>query len=162
MEIYFRKVNANAITPSRAHDWDAGYDLYSCENVSISPMERKSIPIGIEIQIPTGCYGRIAPRSGLAVRSGIDVLAGVIDCGYRDEIKVVLINLNLPQILFTDKNNKRAVTSASLFGDKNRYDINAGDRIAQLIIEKCYYPAWKEQEDLTDQKRSGGFGSTGI
>ena len=162
MEIYFRKVRPNAITPFRAHDWDAGYDLYSCENVSLSPMERKTISIGIEIQIPTGCYGRIAPRSGLAIRNGIDVLAGVIDCGYRDEVKVVLINLNLPQILFTDKSNKRAMTSAGLFGDKSRYDIASGDRIAQLIIEKCYYPAWKEQENLTDQRRSGGFGSTGI
>ena len=162
MDIKFRKVRPNAIAPSRAHSWDAGYDLYACENVSIHPMERKLIPVGIEIEIPTGCYGRIAPRSGLAVRSGIDVLAGVVDCGYRDEVQVVLINLNLPDILLKNPNDKRGITNAALFGDKNRHDIAAGDRIAQIIIEKCHYPAWIEQETLTDQGRNCGFGSTGI
>ena len=162
MDIKFRKVRPNAIAPSRAHSWDAGYDLYACENVSIHPMERKLIPVGIEIEIPTGCYGRIAPRSGLAVRSGIDVLAGVVDCGYRDEVQVVLINLNLPDILLKNPNDKRGITNAALFGDKNRHDIAAGDRIAQIIIEKCHYPAWIEQETLTEQGLNGGFGSTVI
>tara|TARA_Y100000004_G_C8866684_1_gene391432 strand:- start:271 stop:759 length:489 start_codon:yes stop_codon:yes gene_type:complete len=162
VEIYFRKVRPNAIAPTRAHSWDAGYDLYSCEDISIGPMERKLIPVGIEIEIPTGCYGRIAPRSGLAVRAGIDVLAGVIDCGYRDEVQVVLQNLNLPEVLFKNPSDKRGHTNTALFGDKNRHDIVAGDRIAQIIIEKCYYPAWIEQETLRDQDRSGGFGSTGI
>jgi len=162
VEIYFRKVRPNAIAPTRAHSWDAGYDLYSCEDISIGPMERKLIPVGIEIEIPTGCYGRIAPRSGLAVRAGIDVLAGVIDCGYGDEVQVVLQNLNLPEVLFKNPSDKRGHTNTALFGDKNRHDIAAGDRIAQIIIEKCYYPAWIEQETLRDQDRSGGFGSTGI
>ena len=72
------------------------------------------------------------------------------------------MNLNLPQILFANRDDKRAMTAASLFSDKNRYDISAGDRIAQLIIEKCYHTTWKEQEVLTDHKRNGGFGSTGI
>ena len=162
MQIYFRKVRPNAIAPTRAHSWDAGYDLYSCEDISIGPMERKLIPVGIEIEIPTGCYGRIAHRSGLAVRAGIDVLAGVIDCGYRDEVQVVLQNLNLPEVLFKNPSDKRGYTNTALFGDKNRHDIVAGDRIAQIIIEKCYYPAWIEQETLRDQDRNGGFGSTGI
>jgi len=161
VEIYFRKVRSNAVTPTKAHEWDAGYDLYACESVSVGPMERKLIPVGIEIEIPTGCYGRIAPRSGLAVRAGIDVLAGVVDCGYRDEVKVVLQNLNLPEFLFKNPNDRKGHTSTALFGDKNRYDIAAGDRIAQIIIEKCYYPSWKEQEVLTEHKRKGGFGSTG-
>ena len=162
MQIYFRKVRPNAIAPTRAHSWDAGYDLYSCEDISIGPMERKLIPVGIEIEIPTGCYGRIAPRSGLAVRAGIDVLAGVIDCGYRDEVQVVLQNLNLPEVLFKNSRDKRGHTNTALFGDKNRHDIAAGDRIAQIIVEKCYYPAWIEQETLSGQDRNGGFGSTGI
>ena len=161
MEIYFKKVRSNAVTPTQAHAWDAGYDLYACESASVGPMERKVIPIGVEIEIPTECYGRIAPRSGLAVKSGIDVLAGVIDSGYRDELKVVLINFNLPQILFNSQ-NKRAATTASLFGDKNRHDISAGDRIAQIIIEKNYPVDWKESEELLDSQREGGFGSTGF
>ena len=96
------------------------------------------------------------------MRSGIDVLAGVVDCGYRDEVQVVLINLNLPDILLKNPNDKRGITNAALFGDKNRHDIAAGDRIAQIIIERCFYPAWIEQETLTEQERNGGFGSTGI
>ena len=96
------------------------------------------------------------------VKAGIDVLAGVVDCGYRDEVKVVLQNLNLPEFLFKHPNDKRGLNASALFGDKNRHDIAAGDRIAQIIIEKCYYPAWIEQETLTEQGRNGGFGSTGI
>ena len=148
--------------PTKSHSWDAGYDLYACEDTTISPMERKLIPIGIEIEIPTGYYGRIAPRSGLAVRSGIDVLAGVIDCGYKDEVKAVLINLNLPEILFKNPNDKRGITTSNIFGDKNRYDIAAGDRVAQIIIEKCHCVSWMLQEELNTHNRNGGFGSTGV
>ena len=148
--------------PNKAHAWDAGYDLYAAESLSIGPMERKVVHIGIEIELPTGYYGRIAPRSGLAVKSGIDVLAGVVDCGYRDEIRVVLINLNLPQILFANQNDKRGITNTRLFGDKNRHDINVGDRIAQLIVEKCHNVTWLEGDDLSQTDRKGGFGSSGF
>ena len=163
VEIYFKKTSPNATTPTKTHAWDAGYDLYSCESASILPMERKVICIGIEIEIPTGFYGRIAPRSGLAVRAGLDTLAGVIDCGYRDEVKVVLINLNLPQVLLNNQNDKRAMSTTMLFGDKNRYDISSGDRIAQIIIERCHEATWREKESLDKHsQRNGGFGSTGI
>ena len=162
MEIHFKKIRNNAVIPTRARKWDAGYDLYAAESLIIAPMERKVVPIGIQIEIPAGYYGRIAPRSGIAVKDGIDVMAGVIDSGYRDEIGVVLVNLNLPQVLFTNKNDKRAITTSSMFGDKNRFDIVEGDRIAQIIIEKCHYITWKEQEDLSETDRGGGFGSTGI
>jgi len=70
--------------------------------------------------------------------------------------------LNLPEVLFKNPSDKRGHTNTALFGDKNRHDIAAGDRIAQIIIERCYYPAWIEQETLRDQDRNGGFGSTGI
>ena len=97
MEIFFKKLHPNAKPPSSAHTWDAGYDLYACEPTSVAPMERKVISIGISIEIPIGYYGRIAPRSGLAAKKGVDVLGGVIDGQYRDEIRVILINLNLPE-----------------------------------------------------------------
>ena len=162
MEIHFKKLKDNAKMPSRAYKWDAGYDLYATESLSLGPMERKIVPIGIKVEIPTGYYGRIAPRSGLAIKAGIDVLAGVVDCGYRDEIKVVLVNLNLPQILFANKDDKRSLTNARMFGDKNRHDIAEGDRIAQLIVEKCHHVTWLETEDIDDTDRKGGFGSSGF
>jgi dUTP pyrophosphatase len=97
---------------------------------------------GIQIAIPEGYYGRIAPRSGLAVKHGIDVLAGVVDSGYRGEVGVVLQNLGLMD-----------------------FEYREGDRIAQLIIEKCHDVEWEEvesEEDLVSSERGeGGFGSTG-
>ena len=92
MEIKFKCLESNAKQPYRAKESDAGYDLFATESCVIQPMERKLVSVGISIEIPDGYYGRIAPRSGLAVKNGIDVLAGVVDSGYRDCLKVVLIN----------------------------------------------------------------------
>jgi len=139
--IQIKKFSPQAIIPSRAHDTDAGYDLHSIGSHTLFPHERKLIKTGIGVAIPEGYYGRIAPRSGLAYKHGIDVLAGVIDSGYRNEIGVILIN----------------------FGDKS-VDIENGDRIAQLIIEQCFDAEFAEVEDFLDQsdRGTGGFGSTGV
>ena len=89
--------------------------------------------------IPKGYYGRIAPRSGLALRDGIGVLGGVVDSGYRGEIGVILIN-----------------------SGSRDFDFYKGDRVAQLIIEKCHDIEWEECDNLDDSDRGeGGFGSTG-
>ena len=162
MEIFIKKVHPSATLPTAACNWDAGYDLYACEPASILPMERKAVSVGIAIEIPLGYYGRIAPRSGLAIHKGVDVLGGVIDSQYRSEIKVILINLNLPEALFVNNKNKYANAYNNIFGSKMRYDIAPGDRIAQLIIEKCHHVSWKQREELSDSERDGGFGSTGI
>ena len=95
MEIKYSKLNSEAKEPFRANPSDAGYDLFSTQYETLEQFQRKLISTGINIEIPDGFYGRIAPRSGLACKKGIDVLAGVIDSGYRGEIKVLLINLNL-------------------------------------------------------------------
>ena len=125
--------------PARANKTDAGYDLWSVESYTLKPLERKLFKTGICVEIPEGYYGRIAPRSGLAYKHGLDTLAGVIDSSYRGEIGVILINL----------------------GDKDVY-ITHGDRIAQLIIETCHQPAMIEVEELNDSSRAEkGFGSTG-
>ena len=126
----------------------------------IGPMEKAIVPTGISIEIPKGYYGRIAPRSGLAVKSNIDVLAGVIDSGYRGEIGVVLINLNLPEILFSS--NKKTSAYESAFGSKNKFSISRGDRIAQLIIEKCHDIQWIEEELSDSERGNGGYGSSGV
>lgn len=93
----------------------------------------------IQVELPEGCYGRVAPRSGLAAKNFIDVGAGVIDEDYRGNVGVVLFNHS--EVDFT---------------------VAKGDRIAQLICERIFYPTIEEVDDLTDTKRgAGGFGSTG-
>jgi dUTP pyrophosphatase len=142
MKIKINRQIPQATIPTRANDTDAGYDLYAAVNGRIEGKNRDIINTGISIAIPEGYYGRIAPRSGLAVKNGLDVLAGVVDSGYRGEIGVVLQNLG-----YMD------------------FEYSEGDRIAQLIIEKCHDVEWEEveaQEGLYSSERGeGGFGSTG-
>jgi dUTP pyrophosphatase len=140
MNIDFIKLNPLAKAPSRANTDDAGADLYSIEDVAIFPLTRKLVRTGLSLSIPEGVYGRIAPRSGLAFKNGIDVLAGVIDPGYRGEIGVVLYN--------TDQNNM--------------FKISCGDRIAQIIFETYHSVIFQEANSLGETSRStGGFGSSG-
>lgn len=137
---YARLANAPEGTLFRANPSDAGLDLCASEGCVIPSGHRTATPTGIALEIPEGYYGRVAPRSGLAVKHGIDVLAGVVDSGYRGEIKVVLLN--------TDS--------------EKSFEIRRGDRIAQLIIEKHYNFELEEASDLTDSDRGSlGFGSSG-
>jgi dUTP pyrophosphatase len=159
MNIKIKRLNKFAELPSRANKSDAGYDLHACRDMIIPPMERVVVKTGIAIEIPEGFYGRIAPRSSLAIK-GMDVLAGVIDSGYRDEIGVVLINLNLPQVVFNP--SKEVSAYESIFGSRNKLSISAGDRIAQLIIEKCHDVDWVQEELSGSERGEGGFGSSGV
>jgi len=136
----FKKLTDGAILPSRASDGACGLDIHSIETIVIGSGERKGVRTGLSVAIPDGTYGRIAPRSGLALRHGIDTLAGVVDSDYRGEIVCILINL----------------------GDKP-FEISPGDRIAQMIIEKFerLEPAWSDQLAATT-RNAGGFGSTGV
>ena len=139
LKVEIKKVHADAQCPSRNSAGDAGYDLYSIAHDVIKPGERQLVHTGISISIPRGYYGRVAPRSGLALRSGIDVLGGVIDSGYRGEVGVILVN----------------------FGDRS-FAFRKGDRIAQLIVEKCHETEWLEVSELNGTDRGdGGFGSSG-
>lgn len=134
-----KKLTKSSKLPSRGSEFSAGYDLYASESVMVKSKDRALVSTGIAISVPSGTYGRIAPRSGLAVKHGIDVGAGVIDEDFRSDIKVLLMN----------------------HGDAN-YTINAGDRIAQLIIENISSPEVKEVNELDNTARGkGGFGSTG-
>lgn len=137
--IQVKLLTENSKLPSRNTPTDAGLDLYSSETLLIRGREWKAVSAGISISVPDGYYARIAPRSGLAYKYGIDVFAGVVDSGYRGEIKAILYNA----------------------GEKD-YLINIGDKIAQLIIEKCYN--WEPElvENLNDSERGeNGFGSSG-
>jgi dUTP pyrophosphatase len=118
---------------------NAGYDLFSAEEMEIPPKERRLIKTDIAIRLPVGTYGRIAPRSGLAYKHGLDVLAGVIDRGYSNNVGVILLNTGNESV-----------------------QVNAGDKIAQIIIEFYNKPGFEQVEELADSKRGmGGFGSTG-
>ena len=135
----FMRLHAEARLPTRGSPHSAGLDLYAVESITILAHARAGVRTGLAVSIPQGFYGRVAPRSGLAVRHGLDVLAGVIDSDYRGEIICALIN----------------------HGDEP-FHIEAGARLAQLIIESIAMlePAWSET--LSDTERGqGGFGSTG-
>jgi dUTP pyrophosphatase len=128
--------------PAYAKPGDAGIDLSAREGVVLAPGGgRALVPTGLAIAIPEGYAGFVLPRSGLALRSGISVVnaPGLIDAGYRDELKVVLLN--------TDP-----VLS---------YEVHRGDRIAQLVIQAVEHIAWVEVDDLDGANRGGGFGHTG-
>ena len=156
MEIKYSKLHQDGKEPFRANESDAGYDLFSTEYVMLEPFQRKLISTGINVEIPQGFYGRVAPRSGLACKKGIDVMAGVIDSGYRGEIKVLLINLNF------EGYNLKPNAFEAMFGSANRTEIKPGERIAQLIIENCHAVEWKAMETLEESQRGeGGFGSSG-
>jgi dUTP pyrophosphatase len=131
-----------AIPPSRAHDGDAGYDLHAAEPVTLGPGERAVVPTGIAVAVPDGHAGLVLPRSGLAVRHGIALVnaPGLIDSGYRGELRVLLLN--------TDR--------------ENPFDVEPGDRIAQLVLVKVEGPELEEAEELDETMRGGGgFGSSG-
>tara|TARA_R100000008_G_C3580875_1_gene168426 strand:+ start:580 stop:1053 length:474 start_codon:yes stop_codon:yes gene_type:complete len=156
MEIKFKKLLPEGREPFRANESDAGYDLFSTDFVTIEPFQRRLVSTGISVEIPQGFYGRIAPRSGLACKKGIDVMAGVIDSGYRGEIKVLLVNLNFEGYNLTPN------AFEAMFGSRNKTDIKPGDRIAQLIIEKCHSVEWNLIENLNQSQRGAdGFGSSG-
>ncbi len=128
--------------PAYAKPGDAGIDLCAREGVVLAPGGgRALVPTGLAIAIPEGYAGFVLPRSGLALRSGISVVnaPGLIDAGYRDELKVVLLN--------TDP-----VLS---------YEVHRGDRIAQLVIQAVEHISWVEVDDLDGANRGGGFGHTG-
>ena len=138
--IYFKKLHENAKLPTRGSEHAAGLDLYAVERMDIWPSAQVMIPTGLAVAIPADHYGRIAPRSGLATKYGIQVHAGVVDSDYRGEMRVCLIN----------------------HGDQ-MVEIKPGDRIAQLIIEKCLITEaeWADELDGTE-RGAGGFGSTGV
>jgi len=131
----------DARVPTLGSNSAAGFDIYSVDSMEILPNSRKLVSTGISIKLPFGVYGRIAPRSGLAVKNGIHVGAGVIDQDYRGEIKVLLFNLS-NEIFYIQK----------------------GDRIAQLICEKYETPIIRVVVDKLDEteRGHGGFGSTGV
>lgn len=141
MLIPLKRLDPELPVPQHAHPGDGGVDLYAAESGTLQPGERTMMPTGIAIAIPDGHAGLVVPRSGLAARHGISVVnaPGLVDSGYRGEIKVILVNLGAEPV-----------------------DIRRGDRIAQLVVVAVATQQYVEVEDLPDSARGeGGFGSTG-
>ncbi len=142
VNIPIQRLDPELPIPSRQHESDAGYDLVTTVDLEIAPGQRMLVPTGVAIGIPVGYAGFVQPRSGLAIKDGVTVLntPGLIDSGYRGEIKVVLMN--------TDA---RATFMAK-----------RGDRIAQLVIQRVEQVSWYVVDQLDDSDRgAGGHGSTG-
>jgi dUTP pyrophosphatase len=143
LTIPLKKLDPSIEAPQAQNRGDAGYDLRSTEDVVIEPGERALVGTGIALAIPEGYAGFVQPRSGLAIKHGITALnsPGLIDSGYRDEIKVILINHD----------------------PREAFEIKKGDRIAQLVIQRYESVDFVETDNLEDSERGlGGFGSTGV
>lgn len=143
--IKVKKLTSTATIPTKSRKTDAGYDLYSDEDIALYPEDTKLISTGIAFAIPDGYAGLIWDRSGLGTK-GIHRHAGVVDSSYRGEVKVALYNARAGHIDFTD----------------NMYFISRGDRIAQILFQKVPHFDLVETEELDDTDRgSSGFGSSG-
>ena len=140
MEI--QRLSPQAQLPQRAHQGDAGLDLFTPVEINLAPLGRKLVKLGFAIAIPKGHAGLVCPRSGLAANSGVTVLnaPGIIDSGYRGEVGVVLVNISSENVI-----------------------LSAGSKVAQLVVVpfNSDSPQWAGFLDSTE-RGEGGFGSTGI
>lgn len=143
MRLRVRKLHQDAIIPSYAHEGDAGLDLHSIEDVTLKPGERAAIATGLALEIPVGFAGFVHARSGRALREGLAVVnaPGVVDSGYRGEVKVLAVNLD----------------------PDSPIHISKGERVAQLVIQKVEHVQVESADTLEETARGdGGFGSTGV
>ena len=141
IDVPVRRLRPDAHLPQQAYEGDAGLDLSACEAVTIGPGQRAVVPTGVAVEIPEGYAGFVQPRSGLAARHGIGIVnaPGLIDAGYRGEIRVVLINTDL----------------------EHPFGVEPGMRIAQLVIAPVAAVRLVEVDELASSERGvRGFGSS--
>ena len=142
IEVPVHRLRAEAVVPGRAYAGDAGLDLASCDRLVLEPGERGVVGTGLAVAIPEGHAGFVLPRSGLAASHGVSVLnaPGLIDAGYRGELRVILLNTDL----------------------RERFAVEAGMRVAQLVVLPVPAAAVVEVEELPASERGeGGLGSSG-
>lgn len=140
--VALRRLDPDLPAPSYAHPGDAGADLHTAVDVRLEPGERALVPTGVAIALPPGYVALVHPRSGLAARHGLSIVntPGTVDAGYRGEIKVLLINLD----------------------PREPIELQRGDRVAQLVLQRVERARFEEVEVLPDSVRGeGGYGSTG-
>lgn len=138
MDLLVKRMNTDVKLPTKAYSGDAGWDLYASDDFTVPAGSNSLVGTGCKFAIPEGYYGRIADRSSMALK-GLHVLAGVVDAGFRNEVKVILHNFNSVD-----------------------YQIKKGEKVAQMIIEKIHTGSLVEVDDLDQTERNmGGFGSSG-
>ena len=141
IEVPVRRLREDAVVPRQAYEGDAGFDLAACEGMTLAPGERGIVPTGIAVEIPEGYAGFVQPRSGLAARHGISIVntPGLVDSGYRGEIRIVLINTDSSQ----------------------PFTVEPGMRIAQLVVVPVASVRLVEVDELaTSERGARGFGSS--
>jgi dUTP pyrophosphatase len=139
VRLRIKKIHSEAKLPAYAHPGDAGFDLFSCEDCDLGPGEVRPVPTGIQMAIPPGWVGLIWDKSGISLQ-GVHRLAGVVDAGYRGEVRVVLANLG-----------------------RDVFPVRKGMKIAQMLIQRVEAVEIEESSSLDDTSRGeGGFGSTGL
>lgn len=140
MDIQVKRLQPNALLPVYAHATDAGMDLFSAVTIVVASNCRALVPTGVALAIPVGYVGLVWDKSGVVTNTGLTTLAGVIDAGYRGEIKIALYN-----------------------SDAQAQTIQAGQKIAQLLIQPVVQGVLMEVNELSVTARgAGGFGSTGL
>ena len=137
--LQIQRISPDAKLPSFAYEGDAGMDIFSCEDCVIEPFEKKVIGTGLKIAVPAGRAGFVCDKSGLAANYSLTTLAGVLDSGYRGELKIILMNLG-----------------------KEPYEVRKGQKIAQLVIKKIEKPEIVESNLDETERGEGGFGSSGL
>ncbi len=143
IELPIQRVRDNAVVPTRAYAGDAGLDLASCERVELGPGERATVATGLAVAIPDGYAGFVQPRSGLASRHGITIVntPGLVDSGYRGELKVILLNTDATEV----------------------FVVEPGMRIAQLVVMQVPEIDPIEVDELPESERGArGFGSSAV
>jgi len=158
--IGFKKLNGNAILPTKAHPTDSGFDLFASEDVLIESKETVIVPTGIAIQLPEGYEAQVRPRSGITSKTKLRVQLGTIDNEYRGEIGIITDNIS-------DKSNVGAITIDGIlydrFANDGSYFIKRGDKLAQLVVQKLPRVQAVEIDELdTTTRGDNGFGSTGV
>lgn len=162
VDLIIEKCRENAVIPTYANEGDAGMDLYACEDVIIEPGKSALVPTGLKMAIPMGYEVQIRPRSGISLKTTLRVpnTPGTIDCGYRDEVNVIIYNAS---------NREDASADAPFtLNDKGckhgTYKICKGDRVAQMVLAQVSYanPVIVESVKDIGTNRGGGFGSSGI
>lgn len=140
MTIPVQRLHPDATLPTYAHPGDAGMDVYSNEEVTLQPRERKAVSTGISMAVPEGYVALVWEKSGRALKEGLSTMAGVVDAGYRGEVMIVVLNVSETPI-----------------------QISRGQKLAQILIQPVVSGMIQEVESLEDSSRgTGGFGSTGL
>ena len=174
MKVNFKKLSPTAITPTKAHTTDAGFDLYADEEVILAYGETAAIKTNIAIELPEGYVADVRPRSGLTLNTGLRVHYGTVDSGYRNGIGIICENVSSKYARHSDacavvllsvgEEYKDYLTDrANEYEDKSIVTIERGQKIAQLVILPIPEIELKEVNELSDSDRGvNGFGSTGV